>query len=336
MVITRARVGILLGALAGLLAAACAPADGNDSGEGSGAMAATDAAAAPGTGPEGQEWRTRVVMLGTGNPNADPERSGPSVAVVVDDRAFIFDSGPGVVRRASRAARDLEIPALRAGSLNRVFITHLHSDHTLGLPDLMLSPWVLDRPGPLHVVGPPGISAMMESIEAAWGADIDKRINGLEPRDANRDGYRPVVTETTGGVVYEDDVVRIDAIPVTHGDWDYAFGYRVVGPDRTIVISGDAAPSESLVEACNGCDVLVHEVYSGERFVTRPPEWQAYHAVFHTSPEQLTDIATRAGAQSLVLYHQLFWGTDDAGLIGEMRAAGWTGPLESARDLGVY
>ncbi|MEM7414450.1 MAG: MBL fold metallo-hydrolase [Gemmatimonadota bacterium] len=278
----------------------------------------------------------RVVMLGTGNPNADPERSGPAVAVVVEDQAYIFDAGPGVVRRAAQAARDLDIPALAADRLNRVFITHLHSDHTTGLPDLLLGPWVLDRPDPLQVVGPPGVESMMNFIVDAWSADIDKRIFGLEPRDANRDAYRPVVLETEGGLVYTDDHVEVFAIPVIHGDWDHSFGYRVVTEDRTIVISGDAAPSETLVEACNGCDVLVHEVYSGERFVTRPSVWQAYHSVFHTSPEELADIAARAGAQKLVLYHQLYWGTDDDGLLAEMRAAGWTGPLESARDLGVY
>lgn len=285
---------------------------------------------------EAMQYRTRVVMLGTGNPNADPERSGPAVAVVIDDQAFIFDAGPGVVRRASKASRDLEIPSLGAGRLNRVFITHLHSDHTLGLPDLTLSPWVLDRPDRLQVVGPPGISAMMDHIIMAYDADIDRRINGLEPRDANRDAYLPEVTETEGGVVYDQDGVRIEAIPITHGDWPFSFAYKVTGPDRTIVISGDAAPSSPIIDACNGCDLLVHEVYSGERFVTRPPEWQSYHSAFHTSPTELVDIATRAGAQKLVLYHQLYWGTDDAGLLAEMRAAGWGGPLHSAVDLGVY
>ena len=280
--------------------------------------------------------RTRVVMLGTGNPNADPERSGPAVAVVIDDQAFIFDAGPGVVRRAAQAARDLDIPALEAQELNRVFITHLHSDHTTGLPDLLLGPWVLDRPDALRVVGPPGTDDMMRAIVTAWGADIDKRINGLEPRDDNREAYLPEVLETTGGIVYDEDGIVIEAIPVIHGDWDYAFGYRIVGPDRTIVISGDAAPSESLVQACNGCDLLVHEIYSGEMFVTRPAMWQVYHAAFHTSPVELVDIAERAGAQKLVLYHQLYWGTDDEGLVAEMRAAGWEGPLDSARDLGVY
>lgn len=286
-------------------------------------------APAPGT-------RTRVVILGTGTPNADPERSGPSVAVVVDDRSFIFDAGPGVVRRAAQAARDLDLPALDVTRLDRLFLTHLHSDHTTGLPDLLLGPWVLDRPAPLSVVGPPGTRGMMTAIVNGWSADIDMRINGLEPRDANRDAYLPVVSETTGGLVYEEDGVRIEAIPVTHGDWEHAFAYRIEGPDRTIVISGDASPSESIVAACDGCDLLVHEVYSGERFVTRPPEWQAYHAVFHTSPVELADIATRARAGSLVLYHQLYWGTDDEGLFREMRAAGWSGPLASARDLAVY
>lgn len=284
----------------------------------------------------GPEVRTRVVVLGTGTPNADPERSGPSVAVIVDDRAFLFDAGPGVVRRAAQAARDLDLTALEATGLTHVFVTHLHSDHTLGLPDLLLTPWVLDRLEPLSVVGPPGIEAMMDAIVTGWSADIDMRVNGLEPRDLNRDTYRPVVSTTRGGVVYDEDDVRIEAIPVAHGDWDHSLAYRIEGPDRTIVISGDAVPSESIVEACNGCDLLVHEVYSGERLSTRPPEWQTYHRAFHTSPEQLVDIATRARPTALVLYHQLYWGTDDAGLIQEMRSAGWNGPLVSARDLGVY
>lgn len=327
-----------------LLIGACTTPDGADAGaegERTGgpdtvAGSTPGSAAGDGVASEAMAYRTRVVMLGTGTPNSDPERSGPAVAVVVDDQAFIFDAGPGVVRRAAQAARDLEISALGSQRLNRVFITHLHSDHTIGLPDLLLSPWVLDRPDRLRVTGPPGLEAMMEHIVMAYTADVDRRINGLEPREANRDAYLPDVRETEGGVVYDEGGVRIEAVPVTHGDWDHAFAYKITGPDRTIVISGDAAPSESIVEACGGCDLLVHEVYSGERFVTRPPEWQAYHSVFHTSPGQLADVATRAGARKLVLYHQLFWGTDDAGLVAEMRAAGWDGPLASAVDLGVY
>jgi ribonuclease BN (tRNA processing enzyme) len=293
------------------------------------------AAAAPSVGAQ-ETPRTRVVLLGVGTPNADPERSGPATAVVVDDRTYLFDSGPGIVRRAAQAARDREIPALQPPNLSRVFLTHLHSDHTVGLPDLLLSPWVLDRIEPLAVYGPPGTEAMMSAIMDAWSADVGVRLNGLEPRGDNPDGHRAVARDVEPGVVYEDDLVTITAIRVIHGSFEMPLAYRIEGPDRTVVISGDAAPSESIVEACGGCDVLVHEVYSAERFRTRPPEWQRYHASFHTSTTELAELANRARPGMLVLYHQLFWGTDDDGMVAEIRAAGYAGPLASGRDLDVY
>ena len=299
---------------------------------------ATASSAAHADGADAQESpRTRVVLLGTGTPNADPERSGPSTAVVVDDRAYLIDAGPGVVRRAARAARDRDVTALNVARLNRVFLTHLHSDHTLGLPDLVFSPWVLDRPHPLEIFGPPGIADMMRHIEAAYSEDIRIRSHGLEPRDANRDAYRTRVTEVdAAGLVFEDELVRVYAVPVVHGSWTYAWAYRFVGPDRTIVISGDAAPSEALVSACNGCDVLVHEVYSDAGFLTRPPEWQRYHSAFHTSATELADIAGRARPRLLVLYHQLFWGTDEDALVREVVDAGYSGRVVSGRDLDIW
>ena len=278
----------------------------------------------------------RVVVLGTGTPNADPDRWGPAVAVVAGGRAYLVDAGAGVVRRAAAAARDHEIAALAPEGLDRLFVTHLHSDHTVGLPDLILSPWVLDRPEPLLVHGPPGTAAMAAHIEDAWREDIHMRLFGLEPRDDNADAYRALVTETTGGVVYEDDNVRVTAIPVLHGSWPHAFGYRFDAGGRVIVVSGDARPSESLVEACDGCDVLVHEVYSAEAFRRRPPLWRAYHARAHTSTVELAELATRARPELLVLYHQLYWGATDADLVREIREAGYGGRVVSAVDLGVY
>lgn len=278
----------------------------------------------------------RVVILGTGTPNADPDRWGPAVAVVAGGRAYLVDAGAGVVRRAAAAARDHEIAALAPEGLDRLFVTHLHSDHTVGLPDLILSPWVLDRPGPLHIVGPPGTAAMAAHIEEAWREDIHMRLFGLEPRDANAGAYRAPVTETTGGVVHDDGNVRVTAIPVLHGSWPHALGYRFDAGGRSIVISGDARPSESLVEACDGCDVLVHEVYSTEAFQGRPPEWQAYHARSHTSTVELAELAGRARPGLLVLYHQLYWGATDEDLVREIREAGYAGAVASAADLDVY
>jgi ribonuclease BN (tRNA processing enzyme) len=274
-----------------------------------------------------------VVVLGTGTPNADPDRSGPALAVIANGHAYLIDAGPGVVRRAA-AARRAGTAALEPRLLDRVFITHLHSDHTVGLPDLIFTPWVLERAVPLAVYGPPGIKAMTEHLEQAYSEDVHVRIDGAEP--ANETGYKVDAHEVDTGVVYRDTNVVVRAFAVPHGDWKVAYGYRFDAGGRSIVISGDTRASDAVVRACNGCDVLIHEVYSAEMFVRRPPEWQRYHAAAHTSTTQLAALATRARPKLLVLYHQLYWGADDDGLIREIRAAGYTGPVVSARDLGVY
>lgn len=277
---------------------------------------------------------TRVVILGTGNPNSDPDRWGPAVAVVVGGQAYLVDAGAGVVRRAAAAARIHDLP-LTELDLKRVFITHLHSDHTIGLPDLIFSPWVLGRPEPLEVYGPPGLERMTHHLLEAWREDIDMRLFGLEPQPYV-DGYSAVIHESRGGLIYEDENVRVEAIPVAHGSWPYSFGYRFQTADRIIVISGDARPSPALIEACNGCDILVHEVYSSARLPGRPLEWQTYHSSFHTSTDELAEIATAARPDLLLMYHQLFWGDSDEDLERQVRAAGYAGRVVSARDLVVY
>ncbi len=275
---------------------------------------------------------TQVVLLGTGTPNADPDRSGPGVAVVVRSRAYLVDCGPGIVRRAAAAARK-GIPALEADKLGIVFVTHLHSDHTLGLPDLILTPWVLERRTPLELYGPPGVRAMAEHLLAAYRKDIRIRLEGLEPD--KHQGYRVNAHEIVPGVVYRDSNVVVTAFAVPHANWRQAFGYRFETPDRVIVISGDTRPSEAIVAACDGCDVLVHEVYSAERFKTRPPEWQRYHADAHTSTVELAAIAARARPKLLVLYHQLFWGASDEDLVREVQR-GYSGPVVSGKDLDIF
>ena len=276
--------------------------------------------------------QTQVVMLGTGTPNADPERSGPAVAVMVDGFPYLIDMGPGIVRRVSAANRN-GVDSLRVDKLTHVFVTHLHSDHTIGYADLILTPWVLERRKPLHVFGPEGLKSMTEHLLAAYDQDIHMRLYGLEPRDDI--GYRVIVKEIQAGEVYRDDRVIVSTIPVPHGSWPQAFGYRFESSDRTIVISGDTTPSQAIIDACNGCDVLVHEVYSTEKFKDRAPEWQRYHAANHTSTEELGEIAKQARPGLLVLYHQLFWGATDEELVDEVRLI-YDGDVVSARDLGVY
>ncbi|MBI3476941.1 MAG: MBL fold metallo-hydrolase [Acidobacteria bacterium] len=283
----------------------------------------------------------QVVVLGTGTPLADPERSGPAVAVVVNGAAYLVDCGPGVVRRAA-AAEKAGIKALAVDKLKIVFITHLHSDHTLGYPDLIFSPWVLDRHEPLEAYGPRGLRRMTDHIEKAWSEDVKLRLGGLE--EANSTGYKVNVHEiadTRAGapaphVVYRDANVTVSAFPVKHGTWKYAYGYRFDTKDRRIVISGDTAPTDEVVKACNGCDVLLHEVFNPKRKkIVENPTKQLYFRAFHTSPAELGELAARARPKLLVLYHQVMGETTEEDLVQQVREH-YAGTFVSAKDLGVY
>lgn len=276
---------------------------------------------------------TSVVMLGTGNPNADPDRSGPAVAVIVNGHSYLVDCGPGIVRRAAAATRN-GVPGLGMKDLRTLFLTHLHSDHTLGLPDLIFTPWVLGRTDHLSVYGPRGTADMTKNIIAAWKKDIEVRTEGLE--HGNRTGYLVDVHEIQPGVVYKDANVTVTALLVKHGSWDQSFGYRFDTPDRSIVISGDTAPADAVINACNGCDVLLHEAYaSGAHSEMDSPQWQLYFKAFHTSTEQLADLATRAKPKLLVLYHQMFHGVSEGAMLQDVREH-YAGAVVSAHDLDVY
>jgi len=276
--------------------------------------------------------RTRVVMLGTGTPIHDPLRSGPSVAVVVDQTSYIVDFGPGVVRRAS-AAEQLGFEALAVENLTRAFCTHLHSDHTAGYPDLILTPWVLGRKNPLHVYGPPGLQSMTDHVLAAWQEDIDVRNTGNQPAEDH--GDEVVVHEISPGVVYRDDLVTVTAFDVQHGAWEHAYGYRFETPDRVVVISGDTVAVDEIATQCSGCDVLVHEVYAKAGFDLREPDWQAYHVASHTSGYELGELAVKARPDLLVLTHQLLWGATEEQLLSEIRRS-FEGEVVYANDLDVF
>lgn len=280
--------------------------------------------------------RTQVVILGTGTPIPNPDRSGPSVAVVVNNTAYLVDFGPGVVRRAAAAARDKHIDALRPANLKIAFATHLHSDHTSGLADLFLTPAVIGRGAPLELYGPPGLAEMANHIKAAYRKDIDLRIHGLE--HGNPLAYQLNVYEVKPGVVFKDANVTVTAFSIPHGSWDYAYGYRFDTHDRSIVISGDTGPTDKVAKACHGCDLMLREVYSIKWFHEQTKAEQKYHSAFHTSTAELASIASAGKPKQLVLYHQLFLRTDDVDkqLLEEIRNAGYKGSVASAHDLDVF
>jgi ribonuclease BN (tRNA processing enzyme) len=281
---------------------------------------------------DGDQAVTKIVLLGTGTPVADPERSGPAVAIIVNDTPYLIDCGPGLVRRAAAASQS-GTSALRVSNLKRLFVTHLHTDHTAGYSDLIFTPWVLGRDEPLEVYGPKGIREMTEHLLAAYEQDIRIRLDGLEP--ANDQGYRVNTHDIEPGVIYRDSNVTVETFVVKHGSWPQAYGFVFQTPDRKIVISGDTVPFESVVENCDGCDVLIHEVYSAVRFEKRSPEWKKYHSNFHTSTHELAEIASRAKPGLLILYHQLFWGCSEEELLSEIREK-YDGPVVSGKDLEVY
>lgn len=279
-----------------------------------------------------QSPRTKIVMLGTGTPIPDPDRMGPSTVIIVDSVPYFFDAGTGVVRRAAAAQR-AGVAGLTMPALQRVFLTHLHSDHTLGLADLILTPWVQGRKVPLEVYGPPGTQRLVNGILDGNDEDIRERLASSGGPAA--DAWKANVHEISEGVVYKDSRVTVRAFAVPHAGWKYAFGYRVDTPDRSIVISGDTRLTTAVSNACNGCDVLIHEVYSDSGFTTVPPLRQLYHANAHTSAKQLGVAATAAHAKLLILTHMLFFGASADQLLAEVRST-FKGNVVLPHDLQVF
>lgn len=280
--------------------------------------------------PAGRGDTTRVVLLGTGMPRPNPNASGPATAVVLGDRVFLVDAGAGVERQL--AAGHLPINGVTA-----LFVTHLHSDHTLGYPDLILTSWVMGRRASLEAYGPHGLQRMTQGILDAWSEDIAIRINGLEHESPT--GYQVHVHEIDPGVVYDSAGVRVTAIRVQHGSWPEALGYRFDTPERSITISGDTRPSEDLVREAAGTDVFIHEVYPASRVAPerRPggENWPQYMREFHTSDVELGALAARIQPKLLILYHMV-GGSADEEILAGIRRGGFTGRVVIGKDLDRY
>ncbi len=269
---------------------------------------------------------TKIILLGTGTPNPSSERSGPATAIVVNGTPYLVDFGPGVIRRAAAAG-------IRPRTIRHAFATHLHSDHTAGLPDILFSAWTLGRDVPLELYGPPGIQAMAERVHKAWEQDIDIRINGLEP--TNTEGHKVNAHDVLPGLIYEDENVKVTAFQIDHGNWKHAYGYRFETAGRTIVISGDTTYSPNLVKHSKGADVLIHEAYYTKGLKKRRPEWKRYHSAFHTSAVDVGRIAAEAKVGMVLLHHVLWMGGTEEQIIAEVKQH-YDGKVVVGKDLGVY
>jgi ribonuclease BN (tRNA processing enzyme) len=286
--------------------------------------------------------KTQIVLLGTGNPFPDPDRSGPTTAIVVNGTAYLVDFGAVVVRRANAAMFDKGIPALEPTNLRVVFVTHLHSDHTVGYPDLIFTPWVMGRKTPLEVYGPKGIQAMTDHVLAAWQEDIEERVATESWQRGNYgDTYKVNVHEIGAGVIYKDVNVTVTAFLTKHV-FPENYGYRFDTADRSVVITGDTSPTQATVDACHGCDVLIHEVQT-EEWLARRPDFQPYAAKYHTSTTQLAELASKAKPRLLIVYHASIvlrpalrpQASSPEQLLKEVMS-GYPGEVVVGRDLDVY
>ena len=273
---------------------------------------------------------TQVVILGSGTPNAEADRVSAGVAIAVDDQPYLVDCGHGIVQRAVEARAANKIP-WSTTDLTRLFVTHLHADHTVGLPDLLFTPWIHGRETIVRAYGPAALAPMVDSVLLAYQENIREH-RFAHPSSEN--GFKCLVNTVAPGLCFQDERVAVHALNADHGDLE-AYSYKFVTADKTIVVSGDTKPVAGFEAWARGCDVLVHEVYSSAGLPERPPAWQTYHCRVHTSAVELAALAREIRPDLLVLYHQLFWGGAPDDLVAEV-AAGYAGAIVSANDLDVY
>jgi ribonuclease Z len=265
-----------------------------------------------------------LILLGTGNPRPHPEHAGAATAILVGDEWFVVDAGRGVTMRI--AATPLKYDAMRA-----VFITHLHSDHTAGLPDLFVTSWMFGRKTtPLQLYGPAGIGRLSDAMLQFFAYDIHIRRDLVERLPAAGATIRTHVVRQ--GVMYEDSNVRVTAFRVEHPPVEPAYGYRFDAAGKSIVISGDTRPNANLVRYARGADILVHEAYLPEWFDrVDTPEVAAKLKAYHSTPEEAGAMAASAGVKTLVLTHLVPAGQEDT--FRQRAAKTFRGRLIVSRDL---
>jgi ribonuclease Z len=267
----------------------------------------------------------RVTLLGTGNPRPGIERFGPSTLVEVGNEKLLFDCGRGATQRIYQ----LKIPF---SAVDALFLTHLHSDHTVGIPDLWLTGWIMGRGVALRVWGPAGTREMMSHLERAYKFDVHTRRDVDEKLPV--EGAVIEAQEIKQGVVYESEGVKVTAFLVDHGLVQPAFGYRVDYAGHSVTLSGDTRFSENLIRFAQGTDLLIHEVID-------PAAYQEIANTFtaaqrqkviehHITPEQAGVVFTRVKPKLAVFSHIV--PSDAPDLIAHTRKT-YSGPLDVGEDL---
>jgi ribonuclease Z len=236
-----------------------------------------------------------AILLGTGFPRPDADRAGPCTAIVIGEKVFLVDAGRSVMQRIAGSG-------LKPASIQAVFLTHLHSDHIDGLPDVFHSTWQFGRSTPFELYGPEGTKDIVDGMMKFYAADIHIRRDLTEKLPAA--GATVDMHILKEGVVYQDDDLRVTAFLVDHWPIVPAFGFRFDTSSGSIVVSGDTHPNDNLVRFAKGADVLIHEAYLPQ--ITAPTDTasdSAWFARYHSTAAEAGDDAARAGVKILVLTH---------------------------------
>jgi ribonuclease Z len=266
-----------------------------------------------------------IVFLGTGSPIPDPNRAGPAMLVKAGPHHLLFDAGRGVVMRMAGAGTG---PAL----LTRVFLTHLHSDHTTDLNDVITTRWVMSPvENPLSVVGPVGTAGYVERTLAMLSDDVSYRLAHHEDLT-----WSPSVDvdEVDDGVVFEADGVRVIAAPTDHAPVHPTVGYRIEHDGRSLVLAGDTVPCAGLDRLCAGADVYVQTVLRQSLVESVPMQRFKDTIDYHSTTFQTGETAARGSVGTVVLTHMVpgpFPGTEHE-WVAEVNEA-YDGPVVIAEDL---
>ena len=264
-----------------------------------------------------------VTLLGTGNPRPTIKRFGPSILVQAGGQNLLFDCGRGATMRLYQ---------LKIDHIDGLFLTHLHSDHTVGIPDLWLTGWVMGRKTPLRVWGPEGTQAMMTHLQEAYSFDIRMRRDVDEKRPAA--GIEVQAKDIEQGVIYNNDGVKVTAFLVDHGPVKPAYGYRVDYSGHSVVLSGDTRYSENLIQFAHGTDLLIHEVIDSKAYAelatSFTPEEKARVLAHHTTAEEAGKVFTKV-APKLAVYSHIV-PPDAPNLVTDTRKT-YSGRLEVGEDL---
>ena len=290
-------------------------------------------AVAPGDSPQPD---IKVTLLGTSTPNPLPDRFGPSTLVEAGGERLLFDCGRGATIRLWQVGVPL-------GTV-KVFLTHLHSDHTVGIPDLWLTGYLNQpyggRQDPLRIWGPKGTAEMITNLREAYDADIQIRRASAGSPSAITDEQVGIVGEDfVEGTVYEKNGVRVSAFKVRHANIDDAFGFRVDYKGRSVVISGDMAPNENFIKHAKGADVVIHEVgVARPELLEKRPEMRHMLVTHHSSPEDAGRDFAQIGPKLAVYTHYSRLRSPEilpveiSEIIARTRTV-YSGPLEAGEDL---